>query len=283
VYGDTGAPAEQGIGSNLMADETRWVRLDGAVNVRDLGGLATTDGGTTAPGRAYRADNLQELTPADVRVLVDRLGVRTVVDLRTSVEVEKEGPGPLTREPSVVHRHCSLFPEGGRMTDIDADTLLPWQTGDRETDAADEELSPSVRFYLGYLRDRPDSVAAALRALAEPDSGGTAIVHCAAGKDRTGVVVALALTAADVTREAIISDYVATGEVLDAILDRLRRSPTYAADLDDRPAETHRPRAATMQRLLEILDERYGGPLAWLEKAGFGSDDVAALRARLRD
>jgi protein tyrosine/serine phosphatase len=271
-----------------MVDETRWVPLDGAVNVRDLGGLTTTDGGRTARGRAYRADNLQGLSAADVRRLVDQLKVRTVVDLRTVVEVEKEGPGPLTREPAVVNRHCSLFPEGGRMTDVDADTLLPWQTGE-EREAAeevaeeDEALSPTVRYYLGYLKDRPDSVATALRAMSEPDGGGTAIVHCAAGKDRTGVVVALALSAAEATREAIIADYVATGEVLDAILDRLRRSSTYAEDLDDRPVDSHRPRAATMQRFLEVLDERYGGPLGWLEKAGFGADDVAALRARLRD
>jgi protein tyrosine/serine phosphatase len=267
-----------------MAAETRWVRLDGAVNVRDLGGLPTIDGGTTARGRVYRADNLQELSAADVRQLVDKLRVRTVVDLRTSVEVEREGPGPLTAEPAVVHRHCSLFPEGGRMTDVDADTLLPWQTNEeRALLAEDEALSPSVRYYLGYLKDRPDSVAAALRAMSEPDGGGTAIVHCAAGKDRTGVVVALALTAAEVTREAIIADYVATGEVLDEILDRLRRSTTYAEDLDDRPVDSHRPRAATMRRFLETLDERYGGPLAWLEKAGFGPDGVAVLRTRLRE
>src|SRR5919197_2238662 len=170
------------------------------------------------------------------------------------------------------------------MTDVDADTLLPWQTTEeREQPVEDEGLSASVRYYLGYLKDRPDSVAAALRAMSEPDGGGTAIVHCAAGKDRTGVVVALALSAAEATREAIIADYVATGEILDAILDRLRRSATYAGDLDDRPADSHRPRASTMQRFLEILDERYGGPLGWLDKAGFRADDVAALRARLRD
>jgi protein tyrosine/serine phosphatase len=264
-----------------MADETRWVRLEGAVNVRDLGGLPTVDGGTTTLGRAYRADNLQGLTEADVRRLVDQLHVRTVVDLRTSVEVQREGPGPLTREPAVVHRHCSLFPEGGRMTDVDADTLLPWHTGERPPNE-DVVSNPSIRYYLGYLRDRPDSIVEALRTLAEADSEGTAIVHCAAGKDRTGVVVALALAAAGVTRAAIVEDYVATGDVLDAILDRLRRTATYAADLDDRPVDSHRPRAWTMQRFLAILDEGYGSPLGWLEKAGFGAADVAALRARLR-
>jgi protein tyrosine/serine phosphatase len=119
--------------------------------------------------------------------------------------------------------------------------------------------------------------------MADPDGGGAALVHCAAGKDRTGVVVALALAAAGVTRDAIVADYVRTADVLDAILTRLRNSPTYAEDLDDRPPDAHRPRAATMERFLETLDERAGGPLGWLAKAGFGPDDVARLRARLVD
>jgi protein tyrosine/serine phosphatase len=270
-----------------MDDKTRWIRLGGAANVRDLGGLPTEDGQITHAGRALRADNLQGLTPTDVRTLVDELRVRTVIDLRTTIEVEKEGPGPLTREPLVAHRHCSLFPEGGQMTDIDADTLLPWQVDDRSVPIAiDSAASPeqitstlAVGYYLGYLRDRPDSVVAALRAMAE--NGGAAIVHCAAGKDRTGVVVALALAAAGVTREAIIADYAATGDRLEAILTRLRNSPTYAEDLDDRPSDAHRPRPETLRRFLATLDERSGGPLGWLADAGFGPADVARLRTRL--
>jgi protein tyrosine/serine phosphatase len=272
-----------------MDNETRWVRLQGAVNVRDLGGLPTRHGGLTKPGRVFRADNLQGLTPADVHHLVHDLGLRTVIDLRTTVEVEKEGPGPLTREPLVSHRHCSLFPEGGRMTDIDADALLPWQADNRPVPVAiDGQAGPdglattlSIGYYLGYLRDRPDSVVTALRAMAA--DGGASVVHCAAGKDRTGVVVALALAAAGVTREAIIADYVATGDVLDLVLGRLRNSPTYAADLDDRPPDTHRPRPHTLERFLQTLEERSGGPLGWLAKAGFGAADVDRLHARLLD
>ena len=64
-------------------------------------GCPPTTARRTAPGRLLRADNLQGLTPADVRRLVDDIGVRTVVDLRTTVEVDKEGPGPLTAEPRV--------------------------------------------------------------------------------------------------------------------------------------------------------------------------------------
>lgn len=250
--------------------------LDGAVNVRDLGGLPTEDGGTTAYRRVFRSDNLQGLSAADVRLLVGELGVRTVVDLRTGVEVDKEGPGPLTAEPGIEHLHLSLFPEGGRTTDVEADVLLPWQ---REwgRQGNDEEDIPSVRFYLNYLRDRPDSVVSALDAMAAGD--GAAIVHCAAGKDRTGVVVALALSAVGVPRDAIVEDYVATGDRLDLVLGRLRASSTYAPDLDSSPADVHRPRPETMRRFLAVLDERHGGPLGWLRSAGYTGQD--ALRARL--
>ncbi len=267
----------------MVDNRDRWVLLDGAANVRDLGDLPTIDGRWTARRRVLRADNLQQLSERDVRRLVGELGVRVVVDLRTSVEVEKEGPGPLTRQPQVTIRHCSLFPEGGQMTDVEADAVLPWQTGERvEASFATGTGHPAIGYYLGYLRDRPDSVAAALRVLAGPgEPDAAAIVHCAAGKDRTGVVVALALEAVGVTREAVVADYVATGDRLDAILDRLRRSATYAGDLDDRPVDTHRPQADIMRRFLAILDERYGGAMGWLAGAGFGSTEVAALRARL--
>lgn len=257
-----------------------WIGLQGAVNVRDLGGLPTEDGGTTRSGRIFRADNLQGLTEADIALLVGELKLRHVVDLRSHAEVALEGPGPLTRVPEVTHHNLSFFAEGGRHTDveadsIDADKVLPWQ--ERQID---EELRVTG-FYFGYLRDRPDSVVAALRALALDD--GAAVVHCAAGKDRTGVVSALALEVAGVTRDAIVADYVATGERLKLILARLRSSPTYRDDLDSRPADDHMPRPQYIKQFLGVLDDRFGGPLAWLHEHGWTDGDSTTLRARLRD
>ncbi|MFC4061255.1 tyrosine-protein phosphatase [Planomonospora corallina] len=266
-----------------MNDFTRWIDLEGAVNVRDLGGLATVDGGTTRFGRIYRSDNLQGLSERDVERLVAELKLRHVIDLRSGPEVFLEGPGPLTRVPEVSIHHLTLFAEGGRHTDaeadtIDADRVLPWQ--ERVEDEKLAELRVTG-FYYGYLRDRPDSVLAALRAMAHDD--GAAIVHCAAGKDRTGVLCALALEVAGATREAIVSDYVATGERIDGIMARLRASATYRDDLDSRPADDHRPRPQYIEQLLEVLDDRFGGPLGWLADQGWTDADTAALRSRLRD
>jgi protein-tyrosine phosphatase len=122
---------------------------------------------------------------------------------------------------------------------------------------------------------------AALRLIADTD--GATIVHCAAGKDRTGVVTALALAEVGVTREAIVDDYALTAERIDAILARLRASRTYADDLSNQPVDKHRPRAATMQRLLDTLDESYGGAPGWLRAHGWTDDDAAALRKHLLD
>ncbi|MFC5822238.1 tyrosine-protein phosphatase [Nonomuraea insulae] len=262
-----------------MSETTRWIDLEGAVNARDLGGLPTGDGGETRRGRIFRADNLQGLTPDDVALLVGELNLRHVVDLRSNAEVTLEGPGPLTRVPEVRHHHLSLFAEGGRHTDVEADTIdgervLPWAER-----VLDEELRVTG-FYFGYLRDRPDSAVAALRAMALDD--GASLVHCAAGKDRTGVLSALALEIAGATREAIVEDYAATGERLELILKRLRGSDTYRGDLDARPADDHMPRHRYIEQFFAVLDDRFGGPMGWLSQNGWTDEDTAAMRARLR-
>jgi|SRR5437868_1579361 len=252
---------------------TRWIDLQGAVNVRDLGGLATVGGGTTRSGRIFRSDNLQALTQADIGLLVGELKLRHVVDLRSGTEVFREGPGPLVSVPEVSIHHLSLFVESGG--DIDIDQALPW------SERKHDEENKITGHYYGYLRARPDSVLRALRVMAADD--GAVLVHCAAGKDRTGVLSALALEIAGATRESIVADYTATGDRLEQIMIRLRASSTYRDDLSSRPTDDHLPRQAYMERFLRVLDERFGGPLRWLTEQGWTEAETAALRSRLRD
>jgi protein-tyrosine phosphatase len=272
----------------------RWLHLDGTTNTRDLGGLPTVDGGQTAFSRVLRSDNLQTLSEDDVRTLVEEVGLTEVVDLRTTAEILLEGRSPLRDVDAVTHRHFTLLPERGRRTDVFAaeesdeevraalpddwaESLLP-----RQVAPGDEGEPPAVRSYLGYLTDGTDNVLAALRSLAH-GGPGAAVVHCAAGKDRTGVVCALALAVAGVEPEAIIADYAQTAEVIEALVAKLATSPTYAEDMTNREIAVHTPRAETMRRVLELLDERWGGPIGWLEAHGFGAEEQAALRSRLRD
>jgi protein-tyrosine phosphatase len=254
-----------------------WIDLEGAVNVRDVGGLPTEDGGETAYGRVLRSENLQELSPADVRKLAGEIGVTTVVDLRTTGEVELEGPGPLDAVPSVRHAYHPVLPELGSRTDAVAEALLLKK---RELDLSRFPDDIMCGHYLGYLEERPEEVTGALRAIAT--SEGAAIVHCAAGKDRTGVIIALVLLAAGVEPEAIVADYMATADRMEAIIERLSRSQTYASDVTSRPVRAHLPREETMKAFLEQLHVRYGGLPAWLAGNGFTSDELSLLRAKLR-
>lgn len=249
-----------------------WIDLDGTVNMRDVGGMPTRDGSTTRFGKVLRSDNLQNLSDADVIRLTRVLGLRDVVDLRADSEALAEGPGPLANVPTVqIHRMSVLLDRAGSARH----GILPWDGRDDEQRLANEAAS----FYLNFLHDRPDAFVSAVRVLAH--SEGAALVHCAAGKDRTGVVTAFALDVAGVTRAAIIDDYKRTGERVEAILGRLKASPTYADDLDSRPAHTFIPKGETMRALLDHVDDTLDGPLSFLKAHGWTDSDTAALHSRL--
>jgi hypothetical protein len=250
---------------NIENGNVRWIALDGAANAR-----------VVVPGVLLRSDNLQSLSARDVRLLVDQEALEVVLDLRTELEVELEGPGPITREPRVRIEHRSLYPRSGGNTDLDADTVGLWP----ETDMAAWPDEPRVvQAYLSYLTARPDSIVASIRAIA--NAPGAVLVHCAAGKDRTGVVVALALDAAGADRDAIVDDYLATAQRIDAIIERLINSPTYRSELEGHDPRAHAPVPGTMERVFELVDAGFGGSAAWLSAHGLSSEDLGRLRRRM--
>jgi hypothetical protein len=243
----------------------RWIALDGAVNARAV-----------VPRVLLRADNLQSLTARDIRRLVDEHALEVVVDLRTDVEVKLEGPGPMSAERGVRIELRSLYPDSPGTVELDPGAVKPWES--RSDDESLQE-SPVVRAYMSYLRLRPDSIVGAARAIAR--ARGAVLVHCAAGKDRTGVVVALALDAAGVGRDTIVADYLATAKRIEAIFARLVGSPLYHDELEGHDPQRHAPVPGTMERVLELVDERYGGSEAWLLANGLGEPDLQRLRNRL--
>ncbi|GGM81398.1 phosphotyrosine protein phosphatase [Terrabacter tumescens] len=267
-----------------------WIEIDGVVNMRDLGGMVTADGDTVRPRRLLRSDNLQDLSAAAVETLVGDYGVTDIVDLRTHVELAKEGDGPLRAVEGVTHHHHTLYREDTDESGIPAaERALPWETDERrELTAArrdPDQARAHDRFwsehYLSYLASRPDSVVAALQAIAS--SEGAAVVHCAAGKDRTGTVVGLALKVVDVPDELVIADFAASAERVAAIMERLRSRPAYARNLADKTVAQQSPTTDTMRLLLDALDERHGGVHGWLRTQGWTSADTDRMRHKLLD
>lgn len=251
----------------------RWIHLEGVVNMRDSGGLPTRDGGTVQPRRLLRSDNLQDLSEADVRTVIDVLGVSDIVDLRSDTEVSTEGPGPLWHVESLTHHHHSLFGDGRGVTAEQA-LAMPEHSTRPVRDAAFWS-----DHYLGYLAARPDSISAALDVVSR--SHGATVIHCAAGKDRTGTVVALALDAAGVPHDVIIEDYALTGERIEQIIARLIPRDLYGNALRHQSVDDQRPRPETMDTILATLQSEFGGAAGWLREQGWRDADVDRLRDRL--
>lgn len=246
----------------------RWLELEGAVNARDVGGLPAAGGRTTRPGVLLRSDAVHQLTEADVATLLD-LGLSHVVDLRAAGERREQARG-LLGETAVVYSEL----------DVLTDELIARRRREREAAVAGGHddvpglIADGYHQMLGY---GAAAFAAALGKLVAP--GGTpSLVHCSAGKDRTGVLVALLLDAAGVEREAIVADYAATDLRMSGVRARLAAMPTYAQLANDTPAMLLAAHAATMERFLDRLHDEAGGGARWFVSAGAAPSDVEAWR-----
>ena len=225
----------------------------GCRNARDVGGLPTADGRTIRQGVLIRSESLQYLTPHGVDA-VRRSGVSRILDLRGDGEVAT-APTPFTGTPLAVRQPLQdpADPGHGQPTIVAACTWM--------------------------LDRRPELFAGAVKAIAdEPD--GAVVVHCHGGKDRTGMVVALALSIAGVPEDEIVADYFLTQERLAPWLDeQLAAEPDTA--LHPEMIEFRDTRAESLVAILRHLDEKYGGPEAYLRHGGLTTADLAKLRTRL--
>lgn len=242
---------------------------DGCLNVRDLGGLSTRDGGETLFGAVVRADSVRQLSDGGWQALVDH-GVRTVVDLRDDHERVEDPPADVPVEI----------------------VSVPFFAGDKaERDALGEELDAAVAaapdlptatrdVYLLFLEHFAANVAAVVHAIAHAPEGGV-VIHCVGGKDRTGLVSAFLLHLAGVENEDIAADYALSEQRL-----RPRHDAWFAAaESDEELARLRRisqTPAASMLGVLRELEQRYGSVEAYLRSAGVGDEELELVRARLR-
>jgi protein tyrosine/serine phosphatase len=246
----------------------RTLVWDGCLNVRDLGGHPTEDGGETVFGAVVRADSIRRLSDEGWAALVD-YGVRTVVDLRQHSELEADPP----RELPVDVVHVPLFGSPDPTADY-------WAEMDELAEASGGVAAGKAAIYLDHLERFRSYVRDAIEAVARAPEGAV-LVHCQVGKDRTGLVTALLLGLAGVGREEIAADYALSEELLRPL------NEPYVAAAEDEAQRAFRERmirtpAEAMTRVLDALEERHGAVPGYLRWAGLAEADVARAAARLR-
>jgi protein-tyrosine phosphatase len=243
---------------------------DGLLNVRDLGGHPTDDGGETKFDSIIRADSVRELSDEGWQELVD-YGVKTIIDLRADEELEADPPAEL---PVEVQHMPFLETDRGDWPEIEAEL-------DAVVKAAPDVPSATRDVYLVFLERFAQNVAAAIRAVAHAPEGGV-VIHCAGGKDRTGLVTAFLLHLAGVTTEEIARDYALSEERLRSRHERwLAKAQT--EEERERLKRIQRTPAESITGVFAELERRYGSVEGYLRHGGLTDDELARARARLRN
>jgi protein-tyrosine phosphatase len=225
----------------------------GLINLRDVGGLRTEDGARVRHGVLYRSELPPAgMAPPDLPVWPPR----TVVDLRTAAE--NGAAHPLAGPDTVTHA-------------IDLAGFM--------SPEAMADLPPVVdltSLYVALVTVADDAVARIAGIVAA--GPGPVLVHCTAGKDRTGIVTAIVLRAVGVRREDVDADYLATRDNLDELWARLEAAGTRLPH--DRPSLMD-VRAEALAAALHIVEAEPGGAAGWLTARSGDPDLVPRLRALL--
>jgi protein-tyrosine phosphatase len=182
-----------------MMKHLKHIPLDGAYNVRDLGGYPTAQGFSTKWGMLYRGDALCGLTKKDWQVLLER-NVYAVIDLRSKSEVKLN---PIATPTNVMYEHFSLMKELDDLPVSNPNVML-----DASTDSIDNFIESMKLDYSKTLFDNLTCCVDILNAITDNLGNGSVIFACTAGKDRTGIIAAAILYLCGVEREDIVADYI---------------------------------------------------------------------------
>ncbi|MCU1481775.1 MAG: protein tyrosine phosphatase [Subtercola sp.] len=234
--------------------------IEGTYNFREVGGYRAGDSAVRA-GKLYRSDALHELT-SSAREAITGLGIRRVVDLRSDDEVA-ESPSLLHDEIVIVHS--------------------PIFTGAAQPVALSDEAVDLARVYDVMVDTYGVQLASAVRLIAR-SGDEPVLVHCTAGKDRTGLVVALALLAVGVDRDEVVADYEQTAQHLagawaERMIEKMQTAGVpITASLEQ--IVTASP-AAELERVIDRWEFEWGSASAYLRAHGLTDDDITALAAAL--
>ena len=252
--------------SALTNDPRRLIALEAVHNFRDLGGYPTKDGHTTKWRTLFRADGLYRLTSQDAQKVVD-LGVQTVIDLRTPKEVQTRGTFPVAQFPVRFH-HLPI---------IDS----TWNDG--KTPDIEDTVEFLVWAYREMLTHASTKFSDALNLMGQNEVL-PAVFHCAAGKDRTGMLAAFVLSILGVHEDIISADYGKTSEGIKRLIAWARiNQPELADAYTNMPAKFSASDPRAMATIIADLKTKHGSVTDYLREIGVTQTTIDSIRKSMLD
>jgi len=246
----------------------RHIHFESVPNFRDLGGYRTHDGRTVAWRRLFRSAALHKMNERDIARLKQEIGPRAVIDLRRPRDPEKNLEPLLLKEIGARYHPIPFRPDGPAYLEDEA--------------KANPNATTMGEIYLYRVSEKPfgKRLADALEIIAEPENHPL-VFHCSAGKDRTGVLAAMVLTAMGIVDDDVVEDYALSAPCMKDIRDRMASDPETAPGVKDLPEFQWEASAHSMVTFLSLLRREYGSADGYLKSNGASSSLVDRLKVAL--
>ena len=246
----------------------RHIHFESVPNFRDLGGYRTHDGRTVAWRRLFRSAALHKMSDREIARLKQDISPRAVIDLRSPKNPEKNWPAVLREEI------------GARYYPIPFSSW-PWDSSYVKDEAKTHPNENNLgEIYLYRISGEPfgKRLVDALEIIAERDNHPL-VFHCSAGKDRTGILAAMVLTAMGIVDDDVVEDYALSAPLMQAIRDRMMSDPVTAQPRKHLPEISWEASPESMAVFLSLLRREYGSVDGYLRANGAGSSLVDRLKA----
>jgi protein-tyrosine phosphatase len=251
-----------------MTDNTcsRHIDFQSVLNFRDLGGYRTCQGETLAWRRLFRSGEFSHISPGEFNRLREEIGLKSVIDLRSSLEIEQQGLG-LMEGAGLNYHNISLIADGG---------------DPKANEQRYKNFTHMGEFYIYLMRQDGygERVIEALEIIAALENQPL-VFHCAVGKDRTGIIAAVLLSILGVPDEEIIRDYALSAEPMKVVRERLRAKPDKPADAEGLPDYFWAADPQAMAYFLSTLNAEFGSVQDYLKARGAELSLVQRLKKAL--
>ena len=251
-----------------MAEQySRHITFESVPNFRDIGGYRTRDGYTVAWRRLFRSGELCRMTGSDFSKLTEEIGLTSVIDLRSSFEIERAGHRAALRSRNEI---LSMYP------------LYPTAAIREADERRYKECANMGEFYLQLVRQREFGrrIIEALEVIAEPENHPL-VFHCAIGKDRTGILAAVLLSVLGVADKDIIKDYSLSTPYMEELLSSADNDAKMEEAIKNLPRYFWDAAPDSMALFLSTLRREYGSTKGYLESAGVESSLIVRLEKAL--